>query len=93
MKLTDAIDLGRYKRVGITTQLGERLEDHKRRFVKVSDWNVHGPFEDREAAQAWEDGHDDTWEHHPGGAEPDAPDAKWYGYTFWHEGERKKRRG
>ena len=46
----------------------------------MRNWTERGPFSDRAAAQAWEDRQ--PCDKSGGGADPDTPDARWYGYRF-----------
>lgn len=77
-------------RVGITTDLERRKEEHEGVFKNVRNWQEFGPFKNRDEAQAWEDKTAEEYgcEHHHGGDEPDNPYAQWYGYYFCHDGEK-----
>jgi len=71
------------KRCGITTDLKTRERYWKNRVngFKVKSWG-YKLFWNREAAQKWENGHDDSWDKHGGGRNSDDPNATWYGYEF-----------
>ena len=70
-------------RAGITTRPKTRKGEWKLEYPNMWGWELHGPFDTREDAQAWED-HQTQCIRHGGGKEPDDPDAKWYGYIFRH---------
>ena len=75
------------KRCGITTRPNERRREWERELGVIQNWNLVQGFSSREEAQDWEDNHDQTWQKHGGGREPNDKDAKWYGYEFEHQGE------
>lgn len=66
---------------GITTDLQRRKEELQRNFPTMKNWTPQGPFENREKAQEWENKQYECGKH-PGGNEPDNPNAKWHGYRF-----------
>ncbi len=68
-------------RAGITTDLSRRKAEWQQRYPKLYNWQSTAAFQNRAAAQAWEDkqyGCDKSG----GGNDPDSPGAKWYGYRF-----------
>ncbi len=67
-------------RAGITTRLDERKTEWQQRYPGMRNWQAFGPFSSRSTAQKWEDSQ--PCEKSGGGADPDAPGAKWYGYRF-----------
>ena len=67
-------------RVGITTRPSERKAEWQQRYPNMRNWQLVGPFANRTAAQAWEN--QQPCEKSGGGADPDSPGAKWYGYRF-----------
>lgn len=67
-------------RAGITTRLSERKKEWEREQPGMRNWQEAGPFQNRAAAQAWEDRQ--SCVKAPGGAEPDTPGTSWYGYRF-----------
>lgn len=72
-------------RIGITTNLEERRQSWKSRCIGFEDWKVlAGPFSSRESAQRKETELAKKYGcvAHPGGPEPDNPNAKWYVYYF-----------
>lgn len=75
-------------RVGITTDLKRRKAEHERTYRNVRSWREHGPFDNRRAAQDWEDKNKGSCDAHGGGSDPDSSTAKWYGYYFEHDGNK-----
>ena len=67
-------------RAGITTRPNERKGEWQQRYSAVRNWQLESLFANRAAAQAWED--KQPCEKSGGGADPDFPGAKWYGYRF-----------
>ncbi len=67
-------------RAGITTRLNERKQEWQEKYPNMRNWQFAGPFGNRAAAQRWEDAL--PCEKSGGGADPDSPAAKWYGYRF-----------
>ena len=67
-------------RVGITTRLAERKKEWEQKYPHMRNWQEYGPFENRKKAQAWEDRQ--PCDKSGGGADPDNPNVKWYGYRF-----------
>lgn len=67
-------------RVGITTRLADRKKEWEREYPRMRNWQQYGPFKNRKEAQEWEDRQ--TCDKSGGGADPDTPGAKWYGYRF-----------
>ena len=67
-------------RAGITTRSSERKQEWQRKHPSMCNWQLSGPFENRAAAQRWEDAQ--SCEKSGGGDDPDSPGAKWYGYRF-----------
>ncbi len=69
-------------RAGITTRLQERRQEWQRKYRHMRNWKAEGPFQSRADAQAWEDRQ--PCEKSGGGADPDSPGARWYGYRFYY---------
>lgn len=67
-------------RAGITTRPSERKKEWEQKYPNMYNWVLHGPFDSRTNAQAWEGAQ--NCEKHHGGNEPDSSSAMWYGYTF-----------
>lgn len=67
-------------RAGITTRLDERKAEWQGKYRSMRNWQAVGPFASREGAQGSEDRQ--PCEKSGGGADPDTPNAKWYGYRF-----------
>jgi hypothetical protein len=67
-------------RAGITTRPSERKAEWKDKYQSMRAWQLVGPFQNRAAAQAWED--KQACERSPGGDDPDSRGATWYGYRF-----------
>jgi hypothetical protein len=68
-------------RAGITTRLAERKQEWLVEYPNMTNWKAFGPFQDREAAQAWEDAQTEC-DRSPGGDNPDDPNAEWFSYRF-----------
>ena len=68
-------------RAGITTDPWRRKNEWERKYPGMSNWQETGPFASRSEAQAWENAQR-SCEKAPGGATPDNPNTKWYGYRF-----------
>jgi len=75
-------------RVGITTNLGRRKDEHVRAYRNVRNWRIYGPFPNRNEAQNWENSFAlrNGCDSHGGGSDPSNPFAEWYGYYFEHDG-------
>lgn len=73
------------KRCGITTDLQRRKREWKNKCKKFRNWQTYGPFKSREKAQKWEDTCG-TCDKSGGGRNPKDKNAKWYGYSFNHDG-------
>ena len=67
-------------RAGITTRPTDRKTEWQQRYPNMRNWLLSGPFASRKEAQSWEDRQ--PCEKSGGGADPDSPSAKWYGYRF-----------
>ena len=65
---------------GITTDPNRRKEEHQKKYPNLSNWTQQS-FSSRNEAQNWEN-QQTGCTHHPGGREPDNPNATWYGYRF-----------
>ena len=74
-------------RVGISTDIPTRLAFWRSKLRNIREVEKHGPFPSKEAAQAWENSFDASWDSGDGGDNPDDPTKKWYGYTFTHDGD------
>lgn len=68
-------------RVGITTRPAARKTEWEQKYPQMRNWQLTSPFANRAAAQAWEDSQAGC-DKSGGGADPDQPGAKWYGYRF-----------
>ena len=77
-------------RVGITTDLERRKQEHSNVYRGLRNWREFGPFKSRAAAQDWEDSKKGEWrcDAHGGGSDPDTPGKLWHGYYFEHDGKR-----
>lgn len=67
-------------RAGITTRLDERQTEWQRQYPTMRNWQAYGPFQNRAAAQQWEDSQPCVKS--GGGADPDFLGARWYSYKF-----------
>jgi hypothetical protein len=67
-------------RAGITTRPADRKAEWQQEYPNMRNWQKVGPFGSRKEAQSWEDRQPCV--KHGGGADPDSPGAKWYGYRF-----------
>ena len=68
-------------RVGITTRPTERKNEWLLKYPNMRNWQLFGPFINREVAQAWED-RQIPCDRSGGGADPDLILAQWYGFKF-----------
>lgn len=71
-------------RIGITSNLEQRERAWRATHPNLNNWTIlMGPL-GRKEAQAWETklAAEQGCQAHPGGDEPDNPNAKWYVYRF-----------
>ena len=81
------------RRAGITTRLPIRIDELDSKFRNVRNVKHTRPFKSRKDAQDWENYmREQGYQAHPGGRDPENRKARWRGYTFIHDGRKKKRR-
>jgi hypothetical protein len=68
-------------RAGITTRPHERRVERLRNYPTMHNWEVFGPFDSREEAEAWEEQQRRCGWSGPD-EEVDVTGAKWWGYHF-----------